>query len=190
MRRRIEEIWIVEENVLCAVPMMDVKIDNRDALDPMGRAGVQRADRNIVEQAEAHGSPPLGVVTGRPHGAESVSDTTFHYRIHGFHDGARRSERGFRRTRRHRCVGVYPRETTWLNPGLENRVDKCCFVHPKECLALRPRTIDPDKIRKPCGAERTQHGLQTLDPLGMAARHEMLKTGGVREKSRGHRTMI
>jgi hypothetical protein len=77
---------------------MHVEIDDRDSLESVGGASMQRTDRNIVEQAKAHGSVVLGVMTRRSHGAESVANSAFHHRIHGFHDGARRSERGFRGT--------------------------------------------------------------------------------------------
>ena len=67
-------VAIVPEDVLGAVAVVDVEIDDRDALDAMGRLGVAGGDRGVVEEAEAHRRRRFGVVAGRPRGDEGVVD--------------------------------------------------------------------------------------------------------------------
>ena len=65
---------VVPEDVLRAVAVVDVEIDDGDALGAMGGLGVAGGDRRVVEEAEAHRRRRLGVVAGRPRGDESVVD--------------------------------------------------------------------------------------------------------------------
>ena len=72
MRRRIERIYIGPEYVLRAVAVMHVEIDDGDSLVAVNRARMQRTDRDVVEQAKAHGARAFGMMAGRPHGAERI----------------------------------------------------------------------------------------------------------------------
>ena len=72
--RRVHDGSVVPEDVLGAVAVVDVEIDDGDALDAMGRLGVAGGDRRVVEEAEAHRRRRLGVVAGRPGGDEGVVD--------------------------------------------------------------------------------------------------------------------
>ena len=51
---------------------MHVPVDDGDAVDPMPGTEVAGGDGDVVEEAEAHGLVPLGVVSGRPVQAEGV----------------------------------------------------------------------------------------------------------------------
>ncbi len=64
--RGVHDGRIAPEDVLGAVAVVDVEIDDGDALDAMGRLGVPGGDRRVVEEAEAHRRRRLGVVAGRP----------------------------------------------------------------------------------------------------------------------------
>ena len=72
MGRAIEEIAVRPENVLGAVAVMDVEIDDRHPLGIMADAGMECGDGGIVEQAETHGAAGFGMVAGRADGAEGV----------------------------------------------------------------------------------------------------------------------
>ena len=52
MRRGVEQGGVVLEHRLRAVAVMDVEIDDRDALQPVHLAGALRRDRDVVEEAE------------------------------------------------------------------------------------------------------------------------------------------
>ena len=65
MRRAVEEVAVGPEDVLRAVAVMDVEIDDRDALGIIAGARIVRGDRHIVEEAEAHGAARFGMMAGR-----------------------------------------------------------------------------------------------------------------------------
>ncbi len=53
--------------------MVHVPVDDRDALEPELGLRPACADRDRVEQAEAHRAAVLGVVTGRPGDGETAA---------------------------------------------------------------------------------------------------------------------
>jgi len=72
-----ENIGTAPENLLCAVAMVYVKIDNgypiRKSLSNCPFCG----NGSVVEQAESHGAIPGGVVAGRSCQAEARPDSPF-----------------------------------------------------------------------------------------------------------------
>ena len=68
------------EDLLRAIAVMNVEIDDGDALDAMLGASIGRSDGNIVEQTKAHNAVAFGVVAGRAYLAERVGDAR--HRIH------------------------------------------------------------------------------------------------------------
>src|ERR1700682_1837165 len=71
MGRRVEDLGIILETVLRAVAMVNVEVEYPDAATALG-AGRNEADRDIVDEAEAHGLSVLGMMAGRPHDRERV----------------------------------------------------------------------------------------------------------------------
>ena len=69
------------EDVLGAVAVMHVEVDDRDALESVRLQRVRGADRDVVEEAEAHRAPPLGVVARRAHGAERGLAFAAHHEV-------------------------------------------------------------------------------------------------------------
>ena len=61
------------EDVLRAVAVMHVEIDDRGALDAVALLRMARGDGGVVEQAEAHRPRGLGMMAGRAHGDEGVA---------------------------------------------------------------------------------------------------------------------
>jgi hypothetical protein len=72
MGRSVKHILVGPENLLRAIAMMDIEIDDGDALGAMFCAGVMSRNRDVVEQTEAHGCVAFGMVTGRTHLTEHV----------------------------------------------------------------------------------------------------------------------
>ena len=72
MGRPIEEIAVRREDLLRAIAVMDVEIDNRNALGIIMYARIKCGDSGIVEQAEAHGPARFGMMSGRPYRAEGI----------------------------------------------------------------------------------------------------------------------
>ena len=64
---------VTREDVLGAVAVVHVEIDDGDALGGAAGDGVVRGDRDVVEQAESHRGRLLGVVAGWANRAERVA---------------------------------------------------------------------------------------------------------------------
>ena len=60
-----EDVVAVVEDLLGAVAVVDVPVDDRDRLDVRRFQGRLGRDRDVVEEAEAVGLSGLGVVTAR-----------------------------------------------------------------------------------------------------------------------------
>ena len=72
VKARIKDRGVVLEEVLGAVPVVDVKVDDRDPLESVDLLEVARGDRCVVDETKAHGSRRLGVVSRRPDKTERV----------------------------------------------------------------------------------------------------------------------
>ena len=66
MRRAIHHRLVGPENLLRAVAVMHVEIDDRNARDAVMVLRMARGNGGIVEQAEPHRPRRLGVMAGRP----------------------------------------------------------------------------------------------------------------------------
>jgi len=71
--RGIEHRAVVLENVLGAIAVMDVEIDDGDAACAKLALCFTGDDRDRVDEAEAHRPAALGMVAGRADGAEGIS---------------------------------------------------------------------------------------------------------------------
>ena len=74
MRRAIEHAGIAPEDVLRAVAVVDIPIEDRDAPGAVPLLRMTRGNRRVVEEAEAHGSHPFGMMPRRAHCDEGVRD--------------------------------------------------------------------------------------------------------------------
>ena len=93
MGRAIHHGLVRPEDVLRAVAVMDVEIDDRDAVDAVLLLGVARGDGDVVEQAEAHRPRGLGVMAGRARRDEGVRGAAGHHLVDGVHGAAGRAQR-------------------------------------------------------------------------------------------------
>ena len=98
--------FIIGKHLLGAVAVMDIEIHHRDAIEPVRFERVGNADRDAVEDAEAHRARGFGVVSGWPHHAERIVDRPGHYRIGGRDHGAGRAVRRLDRIRIQRRVRI------------------------------------------------------------------------------------
>jgi hypothetical protein len=72
VQRREEDRLIVGDDVLRAVAVVHVPVDDRDAAKAELGLRPARGDCDVVEEAEAHRAVALGVVTGRPRDREAA----------------------------------------------------------------------------------------------------------------------
>ena len=94
------------KDVLCAISVMDVEIDDRDALSAVGRLGMSCGDGRIVEEAKTHRRRDFGMMAGRSRGDEGVSDLLGHHLVDSEYRAAGRAQGRLERAGRHRGVVV------------------------------------------------------------------------------------
>ena len=82
MSGKIKDILRSIKTVLGAVTMVQVPVDDGNALQTQTLQTKTGPDRNIVKKAKPHGPVRLGMMTGRPHQGKSVVSLTTHYHLH------------------------------------------------------------------------------------------------------------
>jgi hypothetical protein len=153
---RVEHRWVLVEDRLGPVAVVDVPVEDQRALDPVGRARVRRGDGDVVEEAEAHCSVGLGVVAGRPQPAEGEARRTLvaEQPVDGVDGAPSRVQR--------RLPGARARDGVVVDvaaAALDERLDRldvCGVMDPQKLLDLRRR------------------GLDHLEPHPVALRHRLL----------------
>ena len=156
MRRGVEQAGIVLEDGLRAVAVMHVEIDHRDPREAVHLARPQRADRDIVEQAEPHRPAGLGMMAGRAHGAERVVGLARDDGIDRGGDGAGGAQRRLARSRRHDRVGVDP-DMAGSRHRVQQALDKAARMDAGDVVDRglgRLAAVEPGEIR---AVERLQH---------------------------------
>ena len=96
VQRDEQDRRVVLDDVLSPVPVVHVPVDDRNALDPEVLLRPTCGDRDRVEQAEAHRTIALGVVTWRPRQGEAASSRRLDRRACGEQRGLERRPRADR----------------------------------------------------------------------------------------------
>src|SRR5690606_3112450 len=99
VRRGVHDTRIAGEDIGRAIAVMDIEIDDRDALDGMRGERVGGTDGDVVEQAESHRGVLRGVMAGRAYRAERTPPPRAEHRIDGGADGTGGAQRGGQRMR-------------------------------------------------------------------------------------------
>ena len=120
--RAIHDGLVRPENILRAVAVMHVEIDDGRAFGAVAVLRVARRDRGVVEQAEAHRPRRLGVMAGRANGDEGVVRLLVHHLVDRVHGAAGAAQRRLEAARRHRGVGVDVHQAL-LRRGVADRLD-------------------------------------------------------------------
>lgn len=117
MRAEEQHGAVLVKDVLRAVSVVNIPVNNGDPLRPMFALRVPGRYRDVVKEAEAHTSRGVSVMAGRTHGTEGVCGFPGEYGIHGGEHAAGRQASDFVRARPD--VGV---------PGAELGVACCYFA--------------------------------------------------------------
>src|SRR6202012_4394862 len=88
---------VAGDDVLGAVAVVDVEVDDGHALEAAHVERVARGDGDVVVEAEAHRGVARGVVAGRPDGAEGVLGAAVQHEVGGGDGGAGGAQRGLAR---------------------------------------------------------------------------------------------
>ena len=182
----IEHVGIGPEDVLRAVAVMHVEIDDRHPLGVIALARVIGGDGRLVEEAEAHGAVLLGMVAGRAHGAEGILGLGAEHRI----DGGGRSPHGaqgrLQRVGRHHRIGVDVFEAALGGDG-HDLLHMLGRMGHEELLLDGARRLTPQGCSKVGRLQHRIDRLDAVDALGMAGRRFMAEAGpvGVNEGRHG-----
>ena len=93
VRRAVDHAVVIIEDVLRAIAVVHVPVNDRHPLGAIGLLRVPCRDGRLVEQAEAHGGVFLGMVAGRPGCDKGVVGFLFEHRIDGSDGAADRNQR-------------------------------------------------------------------------------------------------
>jgi hypothetical protein len=101
-----QDALVSRHDVLGAVAVVHVKVDDRDPLEAMALQRVLRRDGDVVDEAEAHRLVSRGVVTRWSHGTEGVDHLPRHHRVGRVDGGTGSDQDGVPRMGVDRGVGV------------------------------------------------------------------------------------
>ena len=187
--RAIHHRFVGPENLLRAVAVMHVEIDDRGARDAVLLLRVARRDGGVVEQAKAHRPRGLGVMAGRARGDEGVGRLFGQHLVDGEDGAADRAQRRLERAGRHRGVGVEPHHA-FLGRGVADLDDVVHRMAQRDDLEVRHRRLLARQRLELFRLQRLLDGAQPVGPLGMAGRRQMFKASGVADQESGHRTNV
>ena len=177
--RAVEHARIVPEDVLRAVAVVHVPVDDGDALGAMRLLRMAGGDGGVVEQAEAHGRRLLGMVAGRARRHEDVVGAAGEHVVDGGVGGADGGQRRLPAFRAHHGVGIDA-----LDAGLGDRGAHLVDEGLRVGIDNRGRVA----FRGEHAVERgellvVQHALdgpQAVGPLRMAWRRDVLQIDRMR----------
>ena len=101
-----EDAGVAGKYLFGAVAVMDVKIDDRDARQTPRLECVSCGDGDIVEEAETHCLPALGMMAGRADRAKGVVRFAAHHQVSGETASAGRPQRRLQGPGRHRRIRI------------------------------------------------------------------------------------
>jgi hypothetical protein len=167
---------IIFEDVLCTVTMVDIPIEDGNPLDAMLMPGMACPDGHAVEEAKSHGFVPLGMVSGRPNGAERGARLAREYGIDRSHNTSGCEQSGIEGTLRDIRVArfVYlpssPGRSFLQKINMLRRVNSPQLVVRRHCWRNVPEAVPKTIFLQP------RHQMsQTLGALRMSCRWMMLK---------------
>ena len=183
--RAVHHRAVAPEDVLRAVAVMDVPVDDRDALGAMRLLRVPGGDRGIVEEAEPHGAGALGVMAGRAHRREGVPGPPRHHLVDGLHGGADAAQHRLQGARRHGRVGV-DRDHAVARRHLLDRLHVGGRMGELGHRRGAERRRLADEPGETLVLERPIDRPDAVGALGMAGRRLVVERGGMAQEKRRH----
>jgi hypothetical protein len=139
--RTEQHTFIVTEDILRPIAVMDVEIDDRNPFEIVLSEGMGRADGNVVEQAKAHCPISLRVVSGRTDTTECGVVLSLRYKFDSGDCRACGTPGSLSRGRSDDRVGIETRIFPCAGCGVDS-VDVRRRMHAKQLLATCYRRID------------------------------------------------
>ncbi len=190
---RHQHALVAGDDVLGAVAVMDVEVDDRDPLEAAHVERVARRNGDVVEEAEAHRVVARRVVAGRANGAEGVRDGTVDDRVGrrdggagGAHDRGPGAGRGD-------GVGVDGAAHAGGGDPLEQvaqLADVAALVRQGDVAQRdRRRLALLERRGQPGGDEVVLDGIEPLRAFGVARAHVVAAAVGMAVKRGRHRSI-
>src|SRR5690606_6669570 len=173
VQRQVEDTRILVEDVLRAVAVMHIPVDDQDALDAVFRLCSTRRDRDVVEQTEAHCAIRGRMMSGRTAQRERGPRAAAHDEVDGIDRTARGGCRRIPGRRRHDRIGVERDLRTRLRRPRDRsayRLDMIGRVHAQQLLHRRVTRLVLEHVLEQRGRialDRLHDRRQTTLMLGM-----------------------
>ena len=184
--RAEEDPCVTAENVLGAIAVVNIEVDDGYALEAVNRQGMGCAHGDIVEETKSHGTAAFGVMARRSHRAERLAGLAAHHQIHRMHDAAGRMEGGVQRLRAHRGIAVQP-DIALSRSAVDHLLDVIGVVHPQQLLVggLRGVMVQQDHV----DTRRDQAVIDSVQPrrlLRVMVTHHVHEARVVRNEGDRH----
>ena len=180
---RHQDALVAGDDVLGAVAVMDVEVDDRDPLEAAHVERMARRDGDVVEEAEAHRLLARRVVAGRAHGAEGVVDLAVDDRVGGGDGGAGGAQHRVQGAGRSDRVGVERAQLAVGGDALEHVAqlgDVAAAVGVAEVGALDHRCLAAiERAAQPGGDQVVVDRVEARRAFGMAAAHVVAAAVGM-----------
>ena len=168
--RTVHHGSIVPEDVLNSIAVVNVEIDDDDALGAMGGLRMPGGDPRVIEEAEAHRRRGFRVVPGRTRGDEGVARLPGHHLVDCEHRPAGRSQGGLESAGRHRSVGVdRSQPELWLRRP--DRLDIVSRVDALDGGDVRARRGLASEQLEDFALQGSFDGAEPVRPFGMTFAH-------------------
>jgi len=189
VRRAHQHARVVLEDVLAPVAVVDVEVDEGDALQAVEVGGVPDPDGDVVEEAESHRGGALGVVARRTHAAERRRRLAGEHQVGRQHDGARRAQGGDGGERVHVRVRVHV-DVAFQRRRAERLLHMLGRVGPRELRLRRQRRLVHAHVVEQAAKEQpVMDGGQPRRRLRMARAHLVSQAVVVGDVGAQHRCL-
>ncbi len=184
--RHHQHALVAGEDVLGAVAVMHVEVDDGDPRRAVRLERVRRADGDVVEEAETHRPVALRMMPGRPHRAECAAAVAAHHEVRGEDQRAGGVQRRGQRIGAHRGVGIDVVQARGRRFRLDRR-DVSRAVHARELVALRRRRRVMHEVAVESGADQAiADRTQPVGALGVIRPHVVQQRRRVGDVGGGH----
>ena len=169
------------EDILGAVGVMHIEIDDGDTLEAMDGNRVRCADGDVVEKTEPHGAVPLRMMARRPDSTKGTSGLAGHHHVNGLDIGARCIERGLEGVGIHRRVAVEP-DQPLVRCSRMDLLDIERVVHALDLLPCCRQGVPMQQKGLDTGSDQlVTDGMQACRLFRVMRSHRVLQKHGMRD---------
>jgi acetyltransferase len=186
--RAEQDALVARYHVLGAIAVVHVEIDDGDPLQAPMIDRVIGANRDVTEEAEAHGARALRMVTRWPDHAKNMFDRALHDQVDALRRGARGVQCGSQRVRIHGGIAIEPGQTL-LRRTLEHMIDVILIMRRQQLLArgLVGVVVHQHHVEA-TGDQSIIDGVKTRGLFGMVGTHFVQAALGSGNDSNRHKS--